>query len=418
MGPDERQQWLLQCFDPDKPTEVVNTDDLVTFLRTFEEHTKLAGIDPALADAVIDAGYSTTTTISELTVGDLRDIVFKPGHARALAKYMGSRCVLGGVPPPGMKTPDMVSAATNATASAVALGTAMADAMDDRKAVAMLNSGKDERPPVRAVRTWIKEHLQRWRVSGSQLDSVLEKTLEDPEVDLDLFITAEPLHSIDKSTYRRVKASLTSDQFSGYGGAETESASRLIQNVFKAVINMPRKLFTAALGKLEALEESAKQSAVKTRCKTFEEKLYEVRFHATFEQSDAIEKLVGILKPHTFLMNQVMGEWASGAKDNVALSALLKSVKKRVDEKHEGLSQADNSPNTPSDGSSKKRGGGKPYQPSSAQSQSKSWRKPADLSSRPDNACNEFWRSGKCSFKSCRFQHVSNTPSVNQITSA
>jgi ribosomal protein S17E len=293
----------------------------------------------------------------------------------------------------------------------------MADAMDDRKAVAMLNSGKDERPPVRAVRTWIKEHLQRWRVSESQLDFVLEKTLEDPEVDLALFITAEPLHSTNKSAYRRVKASLTSDQFSGYGGAETESASRLIQNVFKAVINMPRKLFTAALGKLEALEESAKQSAVKTRFKTFEEKLYEVRFHATFEQSDAIEKLVGILKPHTFLMNQVMGEWASGAKDNVALSALLKSVKKRVDEKHEGLSQADNSPNTPSDGSSKKRGGGKPYQPSSAQSQSKSWRKPADLSSRPDNACNEFWRSGKCSFKSCRFQHVSNTPSVNQIVS-
>ena len=99
MGPDERQQWLLQCFNPDKPTEVVNTDDIVTFLRTFEEHTKLVGIDPALADAVIDAGYSTTVAISELTVGDLRDIGFKPGHARALAKYMGSRCVLGGVPP-------------------------------------------------------------------------------------------------------------------------------------------------------------------------------------------------------------------------------------------------------------------------------------------------------------------------------
>ena len=49
MGPDDdRQQWLLECFDPNKPTEVVNAVDLVTFLRTFEEHTKLVGIDPAL----------------------------------------------------------------------------------------------------------------------------------------------------------------------------------------------------------------------------------------------------------------------------------------------------------------------------------------------------------------------------------
>ena len=149
-------------------------------------------------------------------------------------------------------------------------------------------------------------------------------------MDLTPHITAE-LH---KSYTREVFASqpsLTPDQIQKFGGGEKESAVILIQNVMKYIADMKMSVYVTHATSFNVVSSTIDPHAVRGRFNNFTSLLNEVRFHKMFELKDAIKKIVAVVAPNVFLVNGVLAVWNLSAKDQNALTAVIKRVKDEVD---------------------------------------------------------------------------------------
>jgi hypothetical protein len=80
-----------------------------------------------------------------------------------------------------------------------------------------------------------------------------------------------------------------------------------------------------------AVSSTVDAHAVRGRFNNFTSLLNEVRFHKMFELKDAIKKIVAVVAPNVFLVNEVLAMWNLSAKDQKALTAIIKYVKDEVD---------------------------------------------------------------------------------------
>ena len=412
--PEASQEELLAniraAVDPAAPNMVVTATALTAFLTVVGEYYLMPEIgSQEYAEKIIGAGYTTSHAIAELGVDELRGLGLKPAHAKNVGKHLGASS--GDADHRGAAAPSVA-----ASDAATAMGTALAEALSDQKPTSMLAGGSDERPSIAAGFAWLKVHSTAQSKSAFPLDIPFSEMTKDCQVDLEPYLLAEPMSSSDKAYYRRVKMSLTPEQYDNYGSGEKVSACKLAQNVLKALVKTSQRVFNKKYDTFKDIKQSVEPTAVKQRFNMYTEKLIEIRFHSAFELEEAVEKLVEVIHPHTSLSFQVWAEWAASAKDQRSLSILLKSTKQKLIDRHEDACKKapPKDKNTTQHSSTPDRNWKKP-KPWSAQSASDRNKKSGDK-----NVCYSFQKYGQCMRgASCNFNHTENKqPQIHQIVAS
>jgi hypothetical protein len=179
---------------------------------------------------------------------------------------------------------------------------------------------------------WTKKHVEKANLSGFPTISVIAgKLVNDIYMDLTAELSAEPAHSDDMSYAREVLTSLTPDQFEKYGGSERASACQILQNVLQSIADSKTVIYVHHIGAFQALQVTSEPHAMKGRFSDAEAKLTEVRWHKMFDLTDGIKKLVSIVQPNPFLVNEVMIMWNASPKDQATMSEIVKHVRSELD---------------------------------------------------------------------------------------
>ena len=121
--------------------------------------------------------------------------------------------------PQQLSDPHNNSAASSAQHSAQ-LGAAAAAAVTNANTKITLSSASSSRPTVSAVMKWTTKHLEKVNLSGLSLTRAVQMPLDDATMDVDPHILADSSRGSGNFYVREVLASLTSDQFDKFGGAE------------------------------------------------------------------------------------------------------------------------------------------------------------------------------------------------------
>ena len=155
--------------------------------------------------------------------------------------------------------------------------------------------------------------------------------IDDITMDLAPFITAEPALSDDRAYVREVFASPTPDQIKKYADGETTSALTMMQNVMKSIADTKMSVYITHATTFSIVTTTIDSHVVLGRFKNFTATLGEVRFHKLFELKDAVKKIVAVIAPNVFLVNEVIAMWSVSTKDQAALTAVMTYVMDEVD---------------------------------------------------------------------------------------
>ena len=403
---------LIAIFDPASEDGEVDERDLVDFLKTVGEYhlDKTIG-DREYAKSINAAGYVTKHGIAELTEDDLRGLGLKHAHARAVSKYLPGREAFFDAPPAPSADPalSVVTALSNTSAQ---LGAAMAAAIESQKDLGALDKGAEGRSSVEAAVAWARACAKSKALSNNGLKAVITDLAKNIMMDLDPSVSVEPMSTADKAAFSKVRDSLTTEQYDLMGGNETESASKLIQNVLQSAAKTPMEKFIKDLSTFLAIGTTHAKHAVKQRFKHFKTKLLEVRYHKMFEMDKAITGLADVIAPHTTMVHEALTKWTASAKDQQALSDILVYLDQPIKDKHEEPSNTteSGSNNTPTTTPSSNKKA-KPYrkEPQSAQSSTKAVKN--------GGICNSFAKYGNCiRGDACPHRHVApENKTINQV---
>ena len=195
-----------------------------------------------------------------------------------------------------------------------------------------LVDGSTSNVTVSAALKWTRKHLEKTNISGyGTITTVLQMLIDDMTMDIVPHTIAEPVTTDDKSYIREVFASLTPEQVEKYGDGETKSSVTLIKNVLEKVADTKMSIYVTHATTFNAFSATIDSHAVRGRFLNFTSVLNEVRYHKMFEPKDAIKKLVAVITPNLFLVNEVISMWSVSAKGQSTLTAILKYVKEEVD---------------------------------------------------------------------------------------
>ena len=327
---DQRIATLQTWFHTSSEDGPVDEDGIQAFLDEVANvhFTPIVAADGRAA-AIHAAGYSSVHDIAGITNSELQQMGFVQGNAKRVSSYLGSR--------PRDASPNRLLPAGPLSVVAsqqhsAQIGAAVAMAVTTAQTKIKLNDGSTSNPTVSCVIKWANKHLEKSNISGyGAVTTVLQLLIDDMSMDLTPHLTAEPAISDDASYAREVFASLTPDQIQKFGGGEKASALTLIQNVMKYVADMKMTVYVSHATSFNAVSATVDPTAVRGRFNNFTSLLNEVRFHKMFELKDAIKKIVAIVAPDVFLVNEVLAMWNLSAKDQKSLTAVIKYVKDEVD---------------------------------------------------------------------------------------
>ena len=327
---DQRIATLRTWFHTSSPDGPVNEEGIQDFLNEVGDiHFMPLVAADGRAAAITDAGYTSVHDIAGITCAELQTMGFLQGNAKRLSSYLGSKP--RDVSPNRVLPAGPLSVVASQQHSAQ-IGAAVAMAVTTAQTKIKLNDGSTSNPTVSCVVKWAKKHLEKTNISGyGTVTTILQLLIDDLSMDLTPHITAEPAVSADKGYAREVSASLTPDQIQKFGGGEKESSVLLIQNVMKYIADMKMSVYVTHATAFNAVSSTVDAHAVRGRFNNFTSLLNEVRFHKMFELKDAIKKIVAVVAPNVFLVNEVLAMWNLSAKDQKALTAIIKYVKDEVD---------------------------------------------------------------------------------------
>ena len=241
------------------------------------------------AKAIVDNGFTSRHAVASLGEDDLRGMGFLSGHARILAGYLAAANVADGpAAPMAMAAADAITAARAAAQQGAAM---VAAAVIDGQRPLEFNGGSSGRPSVTATIKFIETHTKKPATARYCLAPIVKKILDDPRQDIDADVIAEPALSSDQHYYRVVVASLSMDQLAKYGGNETKSASKLLQNILCSVAECDVDHYVGALTEFKEFGGTETLNGIKSRFGQFVVELNEVRYHSLFKLENAIKKI-------------------------------------------------------------------------------------------------------------------------------
>jgi virulence-associated protein VapD len=302
---DERIATLRTWFHVNSPDGPVDEEGIQEFLDALKE---VHFIDAVAADgraaAIINNGYTSKHGVAGLTTAELVDLGFLQGNAKQMSMYLGSR---PRDPSPARPLPvgPLSIAASQQHSAHVGAAVAMAVATSQTKI--KLFDGSTSNPTVSSVLKWARRHMEKVNIAGfGTLTATLQKLIDDMTMDLTPFITAEPALSDDRAYVREVFASLTPDQIKKYADGEVNSALTMMQNVMKSIADTKMSIYITHATTFSNVSTTIDSHAVLGRFKNFTATLSEVRFHKLFDLKDAIKKIVAVIAPNVFLVNEVI----------------------------------------------------------------------------------------------------------------
>ena len=318
---------LREWYSLSSPDAAVTTDSIQLFLNELAEvHFMPPVAGDGRADAIISGGYSSVHMVAELTAADLIGLGFLPGNAKKMASYLGSE--------PAPRPPTQVLMANSVAASAqhsAQIGAVVAAAVSNATSKVQLFTSSDKSPTVSSAVKWAKKHLEKSNTGGFYLTGIIQMLIDDATVDLSPHILVMPASSSDRTYIREVLSSMTAEQIDKYGSGEVESALKLMQSVILKIADFKMDQYIHNVAAFNSYEGSTDANSVKARFHHFMGLLTEVRYHKMFEVQKAVEKMVQVISPMQFLVNDVYTMWSSSKKDQSALAAVLKHVKDEVD---------------------------------------------------------------------------------------
>ena len=318
---------LREWFSTSAPDGAVTADDIQAFL---DELAEVHFMPPVAADgraaAIIAAGYSSVHMVADLTTADLMGLNFLPGNAKKMASYLGSAAAAR--PPASVLMNNSVAASAQHSAQ---IGAAVAAAVTSANSKVQLFNSSDKRPTVSSAMRWAKKHLEKSNTGGFYLTGVIQLLIDDATVDLSPHILVDPARTSDASYVREVLSSMTAEQIEKYGSNEVNSAVKLMKSVIANIADYKMDEYIHRVSAFNAYEGSTDANSVKARFSHFSGLLMEVRYHKTFEVQKAVEKMVAVISPMLFLVNEVFAMWSSSPKDQATLALVLKQVKEAVD---------------------------------------------------------------------------------------
>ena len=322
---------LREWFSTSAPDGAVTANDVQTFLDELAEvHFMPPAAEDGRAAAIIDAGYSSLHMIAELTTADLLGLNFLPGNAKKMASYLGSAAAAR--PPAQVLMNNSVAASAQHSAQ---IGGAVAAAVTSANSKVQLFNSSDKRPTVSSAMKWAKKHMHleksNTQAGGFYLTGVIPLLIDDATVDLSPHILVDPAHTSDASYVREVLSSMIAEQIEKYGSSEVSSALKLMQSVIANIADYKMDEYIHHVSAFNAYEGSTDANSVKARFNHFFGLLMEVRYHKMFEVPKAVEKMVAVISPMPFLVNEVFAMWSSSPKDQATLALALKHVKEAVD---------------------------------------------------------------------------------------
>ena len=322
-----RIQSLRDWYSTSEPEAPVTVESLQLFLDELADVHFLPLVkEDGRAASIIDAGYSSTHMIADITMSELIGFGFPQGNAKKMASYLGSE--------PAPRPPSQLLINNSAAASAqhsAQLGAAVAAAVTSASTKIQLFNSSDKRPTVSSTVRWAKKHLEKSNAGGFYLTSIIQMLVDNAKVDLAPHILVMPASTSDRAYAREVVSSMTADQMEKYGSGEVDSAVKLIQTVILKIADFKMDEYIHNVAAFNSYEGSTDASSVKARFHHFTGLLMEVRYHKMFEVQKAVEKMVAVISPMPFLVNEVFAMWSSSPKDQASLAVVLKHVKDEVD---------------------------------------------------------------------------------------
>ena len=312
---------LQQAFEGDKPDREVKLDDIKQFLRLAASEHHLAALDvDAVANSIIDDGYTSAHMVSEMDRDDLVSVGMLRAHAKLVVRY------LNGVDPPN-RVQVIPQALPSAHADPAVIAAAVAAAVTGLKKADRLKA-HDGLVAVSAVREWALEHAELSKEMMPAVSDAIRDIRSDPSFDVAPLLLDADFAQMDTAYAHRVRTSLSEDQMDDMGGADATSAVSIVQSVLKYVVRSQQEIYIAHYTASTELGPAVKPEATKDRFRLFQDRLTEVRYHPSFELKIAIKVLARVLQCDTFMSNSVMGEWERSAKDQKALSAVISEVRR------------------------------------------------------------------------------------------
>ena len=104
-----------------------------------------------------------------------------------------------------------------------------------------------------------------------------------------------------------------------------------MQNVMKSIADTKMSIYITHATTFSNVSTTIDSHAVLGRFKNFTSTLSEVRFHKLFDLKDAVKKIVAVIAPNVFLVNEVIAMWSVSTKDQAALTAVMTYVMDEVD---------------------------------------------------------------------------------------
>lgn len=372
----------MAWFNPADENKAVDIEHIQDFLNAA---AAVNFMEPMAADgrakSFIDNGYTSAHAICELTSSDLRGMGFLNAHANKLARYLGEPAV-------SVQQPQALS---DVNTSASMMGAVMASAVADASTVVTLGTATDKRPTVAQCMKWLEAHNAKQMRTGYSLSAAFQALMDDAHTDLAIHITAEPASSHDKAYIRSIMSSLSPQQLTKYGDVTCTSALLLAQKVLKSICEPGMSVYMPNASAFFEFQQTNEEYGVKNRFGQFQSKLMEVRFHKMFEVEEGFKKLVSVINPKQYLLNEVFSKWQVSAKDQSALSRILRHV-------HTQLDVPDHSPAPKRTDKNERK-----QTPKSGRSESNKSRG-QDL---PVGVCHQYYLNGDCGRDPCPFPHVS-----------
>ena len=114
--------------------------------------------------------------------------------------------------------------------------------------------------------------------------------------------------------------------------ADTERASGclLVQNVLKSIADSKTPIYVHHIGAFMALQVTPDSHGMKGRFSDAEAKLTGVKWHKMFDLTGGIKKVVAIIHPNPFLVNEVMIMWNASPKDQSTMSEIIKHIRSEL----------------------------------------------------------------------------------------
>ena len=427
------REELLQILDAsfiqsDDPVPV-SLGDMKKFLKIAADYHRIASLasDDIAATLITKNSLETTQLLAVVTYEDLIDCGISKGHARAMAQHMGGYADTERNTPVGRQAErvrqerDREDARSVAASNAITksnnteMATALAKAVGHKETVPKLNGGIKEQPTVKATMDWMDAHVEAVNKHQLSIAKSAEKLRMDHYTDVTIYVGSDD----DRAYHARVRASMTTIQWTSLGKSEPNSALTLLKNVISGSVNKPITVLTAHMHDLITMGPTWSQAAVLGRLDSFENRLLEVRYSLNFDLQTAVDALLDVVAPIPSLTAKVI-QAPGAATDQQQMDNLIMQLRTYAQicqtntSKSKGSNQYAKMPKGGKGRNNSFSSGGKGKRRDHTGSTNNTPNKPTKVTPEDRNSCWNYMNTGSCKFgTSCKFSHGNSTISAN-----